>query len=217
MKPLDFDPFNIIDISPSIGVKTAVFPGDTPFTRNVELDFAKGDHLVLSNIKLSAHLGAHTDAPNHYHKDGAGIHRADLHLYMGLCQVISVSLPRGERVLPDHIKNVSILSKRVLFKTGSFPNPYSWNDDFNSLSPELADYLAKKGVTLLGIDTPSIDPCDSKGLETHNAVFRNKMAVLEGIVLDQAADGLFTLIALPLKIVDGDASPVRAILLKPNA
>jgi arylformamidase len=216
-KPIDFDQYEIIDISPALSPKTAVFPGDTPLSRSIELDFKKNDNLLLSSINLSVHLGAHTDAPNHYHKDGKAMHEVDPHLYIGSCQVITVSLPKGARILPEHIKNASILSKRVLFKTGSFPDPNLWNGDFNSLSPELADYLSRKGVILVGIDTPSIDPSDSKALETHNAVYRNKMAVLEGIVLDQVADGLYTLIALPLKIVDGDASPVRAILLKTNA
>ena len=66
---------------------------------------------------------------------------------------------------------------------------------------------------LVGIDTPSIDPERDKDLLSHQAVFQNDMAVLEGIVLDSVPDGVYTLIALPLKLRGADASPVRAVLV----
>src|SRR5205823_2726744 len=91
-----------------------------------------------------------------------------------------------------------------------------WNSDFASLSPELITELAREGVVLVGIDTPSVDPEQSKLLESHQALFETKMAVLEGIVLDQVDEGLYGLMALPLKLKDLDASPVRAVLMSPN-
>jgi arylformamidase len=100
-----------------------------------------------------------------------------------------------------------------LLATGSFPNPEKWNSDFAALSPELVTYLHKQGVRLVGIDTPSIDPENSKALESHQAVADCDLAILEGIVLDKVPDGLYTLLALPLKIEGADASPVRAVLL----
>jgi arylformamidase len=38
------------------------------------------------------------------------------------------------------------------------------------------------------------------------------MAILEGLVLNNVPEGVYELIALPLKLVGFDASPVRAIL-----
>jgi arylformamidase len=102
----------------------------------------------------------------------------------------------------------------VLFKTRSFPNPDRWTSDFASLSPELIEKLAGQGVRLVGIDTPSIDPAEDKALESHQAVLRNDMAILEGIVLDDVAEGEYQLVALPLRIAGADASPVRAVLLR---
>jgi arylformamidase len=203
-----------IDISPLITEKIAVFPGDTEFSRKVLLDFKTGNNLLLSGITATVHLGAHTDAPNHYHPDGSDIASRDLNFYMGKCQVISVSLERGKRIYPEDIKNIKIDASRIIFKTGSFPNPDNWNHDFNSLSPEIIEYLVEKKVILVGIDTPSVDPADSKDLETHNSIYKNNLAILEGVVLDEVEDGNYFLIALPLKIKEGDASPVRAILLK---
>lgn len=205
------------DISPEISERTAVFPGDTPFRRRVLLDFKKDDNLVLSTIETTVHLGAHTDAPNHYHPDGAGISERDLNFYLGDCQVITVRIPRGERVRPAHLGATKIQAKRVLFHTGSFPDPNQWNGDFNSLSEELVEWLVKRGVILVGLDTPSVDLADDKILEAHLAIYRNDLAVLEGVVLDHVPDGVYELIALPLKLKSMDASPVRAILRRRSA
>ena len=82
-----------------------------------------------------------------------------------------------------------------------------------ALSPELIDFLAEKQVVLVGVDTPSVDLADDKNLISHQAILKHDMAVLEGVVLDEVKPGLYDLIALPLKIMNADASPVRAILL----
>ncbi len=201
-----------IDISPTINSDIAVFPGDTKFSRNILLDFDSGN-LLLSTINTTVHLGSHTDAPNHYNKNGQDIADRDLNYYIGDCQVITVNIPRSQRITIKDIEKIEISAKRILFKTLSFNDPNNWNDDFNSLSPQLIEYLSDKGVILVGIDTPSVDPHDSKNLESHSVIYQKNMAILEGIILDQVNDDLYTLIALPLKIKDADASPVRAILL----
>lgn len=203
----------IYDISPVISENTAVFPGDQKFSRKVSLDFKNKDNLLLSSISTTVHIGAHTDAPNHYHPDAEGMSDRALHFYLGPVQVISVSLPPKSRILIQHIQHIKITAKRILFKTNSFPNPNNWNQDFCSLSAELVDYLAKQGVILVGIDTPSVDLSDDKILESHNRIYQNNMAILEGIVLNQVSDGNYFLISLPLKIQSADASPVRAILM----
>lgn len=202
----------ILDISPPVSAKTAVFPGDKPFERTVALAFAQGGNLELSAIHSTVHVGAHTDAPSHYHPDGAAIDARALHYYLGPCQVISVSLPRGQRIQRKDLG--AIAAPRVLLHTGSFPDPDRWNGDFNALSPELVHALHAEGVVLVGIDTPSVDLADDKVLESHRAIFAHDMAVLEGIVLDKVPDGRYTLCALPLKLVGADASPVRAVLVR---
>lgn len=204
----------IIDISPLISRKIAVFPGDQIFEEKFHLEMSRGDHLTLSSIQTTVHLGAHTDAPNHYHAQGESIEKRDLSFYMGAVQVIEVQRPRGKRILPEHIQNHKILAPRILFKTLSFPDPNQWNDDFVALSPELIDFLSQKNVVLVGIDTPSVDLSEDKELVTHHKIYEKNMAILEGVVLNQVSEGLYQLIALPLKIEGADATPVRAILLR---
>jgi len=202
----------LIDISPLLSPRTAVWPGDVGFTREVCMDTDSGDHMTLSSINTTVHLGAHADAPNHYRPHSAGISERALERYYGSCQVVRVELPRGERIRPHHVKE-AITSSRVLFHTDSFPNPEHWNSDFNALSAELVHALAEQGVELVGIDTPSIDLQEDKQLESHQAVAQHDMAILEGLVLTQVQPGEYTLCALPLKIEAADASPVRAILI----
>ncbi len=202
-----------IDISPEVSERSAVFPGDVPYKRKVSLDFSRGDHLGLSHIETTVHVGAHADAPSHYHPKGKSIAERGLDYYLGPCQVVSAKAAPGARLTPAVIR-AQIKAPRVLFKTGSWPDPDSWTNDFNSLSPELVGWLAERGVRLVGIDTPSIDPHDSKKLESHQAVFERDMAVLEGLTLAAADDGLYELVALPLRLRGADASPVRAVLVR---
>lgn len=201
-----------IDISPVLRASIAVFPGDTPFERTENMSFKQGHHLELSHIKSTLHVGAHTDAPSHYHGDGKTIEQRDLSLYMGPCQVIEVK-GKPSRIKPEDIK-VKIESPRILFKTNSFPDPDQWNDDFTALSPELIIFLKQNNVVLVGIDTPSVDPSTDEKMISHKAIYESDMAILEGIILSHVTPGRYQLVALPLRIEGGDASPVRAILLK---
>jgi arylformamidase len=200
----------LFDISPLIDPAIHVWPGDTPYSRAVNLDMNAGANITLSAITTTVHVGAHTDAPNHYVADGPDISERSLDYYLGPCVVITVDVQRGERIYAVDKRKVT--AKRVLLRTNTFPDPRNWNNDFASLSPELVDALYELGVILIGIDTPSVDPFDSKALEAHNAFARHDMATLEGIVLDGVKDGEYELIALPLKLKHADASPVRAVL-----
>jgi arylformamidase len=209
----NLDEYEIFDITPMISEQLGVWPGDQPFERRELLSFQNEDNLVLSTIQTTVHLGAHTDAPNHYHPQGKGIESRPLQFYLGECQVIETSTKRGDRIqVSDLMDEVS--SKRVILKTRSFTNASKWNPDFCALSTELVDHFNEKGVRLIGIDTPSVDLQDDKDLECHNRIYNYDMAILEGVVLGQVSPGKYQLIALPLPIKDCDASPVRAVLLK---
>ena len=203
----------LVDISPQISPRTAVWPGDVAFSRSVALSIASGDNLELSAITTTVHLGAHTDAPNHYVGDGVGIDARPLELYYGPCEIIDVEVSRGGRIQPEDLPHPPT-TERVLFRTGTFPDPDRFNEDFAALSPALVDALAACGVRLVGLDTPSVDLFADKELLSHHAIARHDMAILEGVVLDHVQPGIYTLIALPLKLEGADASPVRAVLVR---
>ena len=204
----------IIDISPPISPDIAVFPGDTPVSREVLMSFEAGDHLTLSTLRSTVHVGAHADGPIHYERGGRSIDEIPLDRYLGPCQVVRVEVGGGARVgvadLPGGLD--SITESRVLFRTDSYPDPNAWNDAFAALDPDLVRALAARGVTTIGIDTPSVDTATSTDLPAHAAFAETGLVILEGLQLKDVEPGRYELIALPLRLVGFDGSPVRAVL-----
>jgi arylformamidase len=204
----------IYDITPPITPRLGVWPGDTPTSREVLLEISRGATVTLSTLHATVHLGAHADAPSHYANDAPAIEQRSLEYYLGPCQVVRVAAARGTRVRSSQV-DTPVNSPRVLIDTGTFPDPYNWNNDFAALDPTLVDDLHRRGVRLIGLDSPSVDLMDSKDLPAHKRFLANDMAILEGLVLRDVPAGEYELIALPLPLVGFDASPVRAILRTP--
>ena len=191
----------LIDISPVIDSTIGVWPGD-----------AAVEQKSAAQIAMSLHTGAHVDAPVHIREGAEDIAGVSLDRYVGRCVVIDVRARRGQPVTPQHLEGKALLAPRVLFRTRTFRDWRSWNDDFAFLSPELIMDLYQHGVVLVGIDTPSVDSARADVLIAHQECLRNSIAILEGLVLDHVEEGEYELIALPLRIRGGDGSPVRAVL-----
>jgi len=205
----------IYDISPLISPEIAVWPGDVAFSRTVNLDIDDGAVIDLSSVTTTVHLGAHADAPRHYRSEGDTIEKVALEPYLGPCTLIDVG-PVG-LIEPHHfIEKMPDLEPRVLFRTRSYPNPNRFNEDFTAFSFQTIEKLAQKGAILVGIDTPSVDPFHSKELPAHQTLFKTGIYNLEGLVLNDIPEGNYELIALPLKLAQSDASPVRAVLREIN-
>ncbi|MES2155152.1 MAG: cyclase family protein [bacterium] len=200
-----------IDISPPINDAIKNWPGDIPYKMEKSSDVHK-DGIDIGSMHTSFHVGAHTDAHRHYATDGPDAATMPLTAYYGPCQVIETTTARGKRILPAHLTS-PITTPRVLLKTGTFPDPTEWNEDFAAPDPKLIDHLADAGCILVGLDTPSTDLFASKGLEAHKRLFARGMVNLEGLVLAHVKPGTYTLIALPLRLEGADASPVRAVLI----
>jgi arylformamidase len=201
----------IFDITPPVSPRLQVWPGDTPPSRELLYDMHRGDHITLSTLHATVHLGAHADAPSHYGVDAPTIDECSLDPYLGPCQLLRVNVSPRSRITPDTLCS-AIQAPRLLLATGTYPNPEQFFTDFAALAPELVDYLHRQGVKLIGIDTPSVDLFDSQDLPSHRQCLKYGMAILEGLMLKDVPEGLYELIALPLKLVDFDASPVRAVL-----
>lgn len=212
----------LYDLSPRIDASTPVWPGDTPFSSRLTWSLAEGGSVNLSTVTTTPHLGSHADAPFHTEDGGAGIAELPLAPFLGPCRVIEV--PReADGTAPALVEVRHLVDgdgeaidpavpPRLLFKTGSVADHATFPQRFTALSPQLAAHLAAAGTLLVGLDTPSVDPFDSTELAAHHALFRNGVANLEGLVLDDVPPGLYELIALPLRLAGLDASPVRAVL-----
>ena len=199
------------DISPPISTDSPLFPGDTGYSQHWTAQIAPGCPVNLSAITMSPHIGAHADAPLHYGPGAPTIGAVDLAPYLGPCRVIH-AIACGPLVRPEHLAHaVAGLPPRVLVRT-CVRAPTQWSPEFSAFAPETITWLASLNVRLVGIDSQSVDPADSKTLESHQLLLKHDLRVLENLVLDEVPAGDYELIALPLKLMMADASPVRAVL-----
>ena len=202
----------IWDISPPVAPGSPVFPGDTPYSQEWSATLAADCPVNVSRITMSPHIGAHADAPLHYDPEGAPIGAVDLSPYLGPCRVIH-AIGKGPLVRWEHLQHAATeLPARVLVRTYERMPVDRWDAQLAAYAPETIERLAGFGVKLVGIDTASIDPADSKSLDSHQVIRRLGLRVLENLVLDDVPEGDYELIALPLKLMAADASPVRAVL-----
>jgi arylformamidase len=200
------------DISPPVREGAPVFPGDTPYGQQWAATIAPGCPVNVSTLTLSPHVGAHADAPLHYDPKGAAIGTLDLDPYLGPCRVVH-AIARGPLVTWEHLAHATRdLPARVLVRTYARAPVDRWDPQLAAFAPDTIERLADVGVRLVGIDTASIDPAESKTLDSHQVIRRRGLRVLENLVLDEVPEGDYELIALPLKLVTADASPVRAVL-----
>ena len=199
------------DISPPISPATPAFPGDTIYQQRWNAEIGPGCPVNVSAITMSPHLGAHADAPLHYGRDAAAIGAVDLDPFLGRCRVIH-AIDKGPLITRAHLEHAAAqLPPRVLVRTCD-KAPTAWSPQFSAFAPDTIVWLAKLGVKLVGIDSQSVDPADSKTLDSHMQLLAHDLRVLENLVLDDVDAGDYELIALPLKLTQACASPVRAVL-----
>ena len=205
----------LIDISRPVKAGIPVWPGDTPYDFRLVAKIREGSSVNVGSVTMSVHTGAHTDAPFHFDDKGDDIATVALSKYVGSC-VVAEAVPAAGGLLPSHLPagTEALLAKapRLLLKTYS-KRPAGFDTSMRHLTPALADWLADRGVVLVGLDTDSMDAFDSKDLPSHHRLAARGVAILEGIDLSAVVPGVYDLIALPLKLVGADASPVRAVLI----
>lgn len=198
---------------------TPVYPGDAPFTQRWTTHFGPESPVQVSALGFSAHLGAHADAPLHWDPHGTAIGALALERFIGPCRLLHA---HGLAQAPRHVLDVSDvagltppetqLPERVLIRTWRRHPQDTWVTPWTALAPSLIDHLAARGVRLIGIDTPSIDPADSTTLPAHQAARRHGLVVLENLLLDAPPAADYELLALPLRLITAEASPIRAVL-----
>ena len=200
------------DISPPVQAASPVFPGDTHYSQQWVASIGPGCPVNVSAITLSPHVGAHADAPLHYDPEGAAIGDVDLMTFIGPCRVIH-AIGCGPLVRPEHIAHaMDQLPSRVLVRVYERMPQDRFDNDLPAFAPETIALLADRGVVLVGIDSASVDPAESKTLDSHQVLRQRGLRVLENLLLDEVPEGDYELIALPLKLTTADASPVRAVL-----
>lgn len=200
-----------IDISQPLDGWLAHWPGDTPFSYQLTYTKAQTGSVNIGQITTSLHSGTHVDAPFHFDNHGEKIADLDIHLFIGPARLIDLShvdvIDRAA-VEPFDLDGVT----RLLIKSWLPNNPQHFPERIPYLVADLAPYLQEKGIRLIGVDMPSVDPLDSKELPAHHALYQHGVHILENLMLDHVQPGEYELIALPLPLKEADGSPVRAVI-----
>ncbi len=200
------------DISPPVDARSPVFPGDTPYTQQWVATLNEDCPVNVSAITLSPHVGAHADAPLHYDPQGAAVGALDLKPFLGRCRVVH-AIGSGPLITTAHLQHaLHDLPERVLVRTYRQMPLDRFDTQLTAFDPDAVQHLADLGALLIGTDSASIDPADSKQLPSHQVIRQRGLRVLENLLLDDVPEGDYELIALPLKLMSADASPVRAVL-----
>lgn len=213
--------YSIIDISQPVSSKTACFPGDTPFSRQISLRLEDGASVNLTSFTMSPHVGTHADAPSHIcgkMEDNHGM-ASDMPLipYVGPAAVLDVSdCPPAitKEAFEEAAARVGTLPPRVVFKTIKQVRFDEWQKEYPHFTVELVESMKAHGIIMAGLDTPSVDHVDSKKLEVHHALIAGGFSWLENLDLTDAEEGLYFLSAAPLRLTELEASPVRAVLIE---
>ncbi|MEW5960400.1 MAG: cyclase family protein [Chloroflexota bacterium] len=203
----------IYDLSRLLSPSLAPWPGDTPFSIEKQADMDRGEPVNLTTLTFSSHLGTHVDAPYHFVNGDLTLEQVPLEIYVGPATVATVERRAGPLTPADFPGLDWARVERLLVHSAASDNPLDkFVPDFVYPSPEMAEWLGRRGVVLFGSDAPSMDAFNSDVLAGHLALRRHNIAILEGLLFKNVPDGEYELIALPLKIQGGDGSPVRAIL-----
>ncbi|MDZ5713104.1 arylformamidase [Jeotgalibacillus haloalkalitolerans] len=201
----------LIDISMMLSSETPNWPGDTPFHYEVAWPMEESGSVNVGKIETSTHMGTHIDAPFHYDENGKTTDELDLNRYFAKAEVIDCT--GIDEITREHIELKGHGITAVLFKTTAWRNRNEFPESIPVMNEAVPAYLKSRGINLIGVDLPSVDHLDSKPLPIHHALHQQDINILEGIVLDEVESGSYQLIAMPLKIKDGDGSPVRAVLI----
>jgi len=170
-----------------------------------------GKGWAVENINLGTHSGTHMDAPLHFIAKGKGIDRMPFDATIGPARVLEIKdkeCIKIQELKRHHIK----IGERILFKTrnSSYWKNGTFNKNYVYISLEAAKYLASLKVRLIGVDYLSVGGKD--GIETHKILLKTGIWIIEGLDLSKVKPASYDLICLPLKILNSDGAPARAII-----
>ena len=209
----------IIDLTLTISNKIPTFPG-SPQPNFIPWEKIKDDGYNLELLFLSSHTGTHLDAPYHFLEKGSKIHEISLKKLVSEAVLIKSRKKRNETITKTDIqkfekKHGKIASfSSVIFLTGwqkNLQKKYYFTKN-PGLSASAANYLTSKKVSLVGIDSPSIDLGTDSKFPVHHIFSKKEILIVENLAnLEKIKSSKFHLVALPLKLKGVTGSPVRAI------
>lgn len=211
----------LIDLSHPLFNAMPVYPGSaSPFFETVAT--VSHDGYAEKRMTFYSHTGTHLDAPSHLLHQGLSLDRLPVDHFAGSASVLDYSSHSERTIEIDDLMPYQQLIHRndfILIRTGwsRHWDSETYNTGYPVLSLNAADWICGFGLKGFGIDAISVDPPQAPGLPVHRRLLEHQIIIVENLnrlqVLPQSG---FIFIALPLKIQDGDGSPVRAVAMIPD-
>ena len=205
----------IYDLSLTISNILPAYPGDPKVVLKQKVEFSRSGYNVKS-IQMGTHSGTHVDAPLHLIDKAANIVDVPLNNFIGDATFVEILKDYNE---PINLADVEKLDIRegdiVIVRTGWEEKKYSdlYFSNFPYFHPETADYLISKGIKSIGADIPSVDGPNESGA-FHKKILGVGIGVIEALInLAPIVGKRLFFCGLPLKIKDGDGSPIRAVAI----
>ena len=203
-----YDVSMLIDITRPIHPGMAIYPNNPAVTFD-RVQAATNGASTLTHLSLGSHTGTHIDAPSHITEGALGVDTYSLDTLVGVCEVVDVSSVDSVITAAD----IPVTKEqRLLFKTkNSLGNVDTFDPTFVALDDSAAEELLRRGVTLVGIDGPSIK---KKGVKdnVHRLLLEAGVVIVESLWLPEVVAGRYELVCLPLAVVGVDGAPVRAVV-----
>ena len=210
----------MIDVTLGIAPDMLVWPGNPGVEVEPNQRIANGDEANVSELRIGTHTGTHVDPPAHFVEGAPAIDRVPLEALIGpatISDLRRVERPIGRADLdglglPEGVE-------RLLLRTDNSdlwrrPRPIEFPGDYACLSPEGATWIVEQGIRLIGVDFLSVERRGSPGHPVHHALLENGVVIVEGLDLGEVEPGEYDLVCLPLRILDGDGGPARAVLIE---
>ena len=208
-----------IDISVAVGDDLPVWPGSPGVVTSLRQSIEGGDDTNTSQLDLDVHSGTHVDAPWHVDESGASLEELGLDPFIGPTVVIDTGPARKITAAVLSAAAIPESTRRLLLRTtnSAYPDIYRvpFDEDYAALTLDAAEWLATRDLRLVGIDYLSIQRY-SEPLDVHRVLLGSGMAILEGVSLSNVAPGDYELVCLPMRLLNVEGAPARAILLRPE-
>ena len=209
----------IIDLTLTVSDKIPTFPG-SPQPNFIPWENIKEDGYNLEVLFLSSHTGTHMDAPYHFLEKGAKIHEISLEKLVSEAALIQCRKSNNQSITKADIQKFEKKHGKienfssVIFYTGwqrNLQKKYYFTKN-PGLSVSAAKYLATKKISLVGVDSPSIDLGKDSKFSVHQIFAKKGMLIVENLAnLNKIKLPTFHLVILPLKLKNATGSPVRVI------
>jgi arylformamidase len=207
----------IYDVSMPIVTGGLIYPGNPAISITAQQAIAEGGSSNVSRLDFGSHTGTHVDAPKHFFDDGAGVDSIPLEILMGPARLLAFGdavTSIGETELAAHeLTGVT----RVLLKTRNSrwlaTGSTEFHKDYTYLAPDGAEYLARLGVRLVGVDYLSVEQFHSGHHRTHRTLLGHGIVIVEGLLLNEPPAGDYHFRCLPLKLAGLDGAPARAVVV----